>query len=190
MATVRSWPSRILFRAARIALWFGLSAELVLTPYRAAAQPKLEYEVKAAFLLNFTKFVAWPDGAFAGAASPFTICVLGNDPFGRTLDETASGETVGSRKLVVRRIDEAPAAQACQIVFFGSEGKKPPVSPGSLGSGVLTVGEGQSFTRDGGIIAFVIDNRRVRFDINRSAAERAALRLSSKLLSVARSVER
>ena len=139
--------------------------------YRAAAQPKLEYEVKAAFLLNFTKFVAWPDGAFAGAASPFTICVLGNDPFGRTLDETASGETVGSRKLVVRRIDEAPAAQACQIVFFGSEGKKPPVSPGSLGSGVLTVGEGQSFMRDGGMIAFVIDNRRVRFDINQSAAE-------------------
>ena len=156
----------------------------------AAAQPVLEYEVKAAFLLNFTKFADWPPAAFAAADSPFALCILGKDPFGRTLDDVVQGEVVNARKLIVRRLSETPGPQVCQMAFFGAlEGDVAKIL-GSLGSGVLTVGEGESFIHDGGMIAFVIENRRVRFVINQSAADNAGLKLSSKLLSVAKSVEK
>jgi len=174
---------------APLLAWMLGSTGILTLPLTAAAQPNLEYEVKAAFLLNFTKFIQWPARAFAAADSPFTICVLGKDPFGRVLDETVAGESVGAHKLAIRRIDQAPPPTACQMVFFGSAAKEEAVSPASLGPGILTVGEGHAFAHEGGIIAFVIENRRVRFDINQAASERAALKLSSKLLNVARSVE-
>lgn len=165
-------------------------AGFLLAPDCPAAEPALEYQVKAAFLLNFTKFIEWPPVAFSDAAAPFVICVLGKDPFGRALDQVAEGEKVAGRQLAIRRINAPPTPQACQLIFIGGAEKDRPAVPSGLGAGVLTVGEGESFVHDGGIIAFVIDNRRVRFDINQPAAEHALLKLSSKLLGVARSVER
>jgi len=167
------------------ALWVGWPGL-----QRAAAEAVLEYEVKAAFLLNFTKFTEWPAGAFANPDSPLTICILGQDPYGRALDDVVQGEQVNGHKLAVRRISENPEPQACQVVFIGNGEKEIRRILGGLGRGVLTAGEGRDFIRDGGIIAFVLENRRVRFDINQSAAEAAGLKLSSQLLSVARSVEK
>ena len=154
-----------------------------------AAETSIEYEVKAAFLLNFTKFIEWPDNAFADSQSPIAICILGKDPFGRALDEIVQGEAVNARKVTVRRISEAPTPRTCQVVYVGRL-EKDAKTVSSIKGGVLTVGEGDGFLRDGGMIAFVLENRRVRFDINQSAAESADLKLSSKLLSVARSVEK
>jgi hypothetical protein len=166
-----------------------LCAGSLICPSRAAAQA-LENDIKAAFLLNFTKFVDWPPTAFADSDSPMAICVLGKDPFGRALDEIVQGETVNARKLIVRRVSQPLAPQQCQVVFLSaSEGDISKILSG-LGRGVLTVGEGASFVREGGIIGFVMENRRVRFDINQSAADNAGLKMSSKLLSVARSIER
>ncbi len=161
-----------------------------LAPLVCNGQAALEYEVKAAFLLNFTKFVEWPPAAFADPNAPFAICVLGQDPFGRALDEVVAGETVAGHKLIVRRMAEAPAPQMCQLVFVEESSKEIPKLVASLSHGILTVGEGEHFLHDGGMIAFVIENRRVRFDIHRSVAQSAELKLSSKLLSVARSVEK
>ena len=172
---------------------FVLSALLcasVLTAQRTEAQAALEYEIKAAFLLNFTKFTEWPASAFADAAAPLTICILGRDPFGRALDDVVQGEAVGNHKLAVRRIDQIPEPQSCQVLFISSGEKEIRGMLASVGSGVLTVGERDGFIREGGMIAFVLENRRVRFDIKPSAAEAAGLKLSSRLLSVARSVER
>jgi hypothetical protein len=160
----------------------------VLRPSCAAAEPTLEYQVKAAFLLNFTKFIEWPPTALADSQSPMAICIVGNDPFGHFLDDIVQGEAVNGRKLIVRRISQTPPPQTCHLLFFDSTLKDVTAILGRLGPGVLTVGEGESFIRDGGMIAFVVDNRRVRFDINQAASERGALQLSSKLLSVARSV--
>jgi len=157
---------------------------------QALAEQPSEYDVKAAFLLNFTRFVEWPADAFAAPASPFAICVLGKDPFGRALDDILEGESVNGRKLEARRISEAPAARACQMVFFGTTEKDILRAVRSSGHGVLTVGEGEDFIRAGGAIGFILDNRRVRFDINQAAAEDAGLKLSSKLLNVARSVHK
>jgi hypothetical protein len=156
----------------------------------AAADESLEYQVKAAFLLNFTKFVEWPASAFEAADSPITICILGEDPFGAALDQIVTGEVVDGRKLAVQRLKRAPAPKSCQVLFIRRGDKEVPRIPQGTGAGVLIVGEGESFVHDGGMIAFVLENRRVRFSINQSAAESAGLKLSSRLLRVARSIEK
>ena len=153
----------------------------------AKPQP-LEYRVKAAFLLNFTKFIEWPEAAFPASDSPISICIVGDDPFGAALDQIVEGETANARKVVVQRI--AQPLKSCQIVFFGRSEKDVPKLLTALGPGILTVGDGEGFLGKGGMIDLVIDNRRVRFDVNQRAAEAANLKLSAKLLNVARSVEK
>jgi hypothetical protein len=174
-------------RASR-SLAFPFLLGLVWCSFALAAerQPE-EYEVKAAFLLNFTKFIDWP--APATADSPFTICIFGEDPFGHVLDRMVRGETVGGRKLVVQRIGRHDPA-ACQILFAGRNEKELPAALADAAAGVLLVGEGEGFLRDGGMIAFIMEDRRVRFDVSQRQALRAGMKISSKLLSVARSVEK
>ena len=89
----------------------------------AAADEPLEYQVKAAFLLNFTKFIDWPAAAFATPDSPISICILGDDPFGQTLDEIVEGEVVNGRKVIVQRIKRAPPPKSCQVLFVEQVGK-------------------------------------------------------------------
>jgi hypothetical protein len=155
-----------------------------------AAEPKLEYEVKAAFLLNFTRFIEWPASAFESANSPFAICVMGDDPFGNTLDQVVEGESVGGHRLVAQRIDRAPAPKECQVLFVRKTGKDVAAILADIGPGVLTVSDQDGFLREGGMIAFVIEDRHVRFDINLRAAVRASLTMSSRLLNVARFVQK
>jgi hypothetical protein len=155
-----------------------------------AADDALEYQVKAAFLLNFIKFTEWPASAFTDSDSPISICVLGVDPFGNGLEQVIAGESVNGRKVAVQRIRRAPPPKVCQVVFLSRTEKDVDKILPALGPGVLTVGEGDSFIHAGGIISFIIENRRVRFDVNPTPARNAGLNLSSKLLNVARSVER
>jgi hypothetical protein len=153
-----------------------------------SAASSLEYEVKAAYLLNFTKFVEWPPAAFPSADAPLTICLLGNDPFGRVIDQIIGGESVNGHKVAVERV-RTDQSKSCHVVYVGNNGTMPATFT-APGSAVLTVGEGDDFIHQGGVIAFVVDDRHVRFDISLKAATNAGLKLSSKLLSVARSVER
>ncbi len=167
-------------RIARLCGW-GLFVFALSVPCRAA-DDSLEYQVKGAFLLNFVKFIEWPVSAFRDRNSPINICIWGDDPFGKELDKLVEGEVVNGRKVTVGRIKREPSPKLCQAVFLGRAEK---ADLGELGPGVLTVGEGEGFTQDGGMIGFVIQDRRVRFKIKQSAAEQAGLKLSSKLLSVA-----
>jgi YfiR/HmsC-like len=175
------------FLAPPLATCLLVALTLFLCP-AVAQSPPSEYEVKAAFLLNFTRFVEWPADAFADANAPFTICILGADPFGNTMDRMVAGEAVNHRRLVVRRISDAPSPRTCQVLFVGSVEADLPKTLKQAGPGVLTVGEGDRFIADGGMIRFVVENRRVHFDISRTAASAARLKLSSQLLKVARSV--
>lgn len=159
---------------------------LLSHPARAAE----EYEVKAAFLLNFTKFVTWPPVAFAGADSPLAICVLGDDPFGSALNEMVKGEAVNGHAVTVQRIRRAPESKACQVLYLAASEREVGKVLADLGPGILTVGEGDKFLREGGVIAFIIEDRRVRFDISQNAAAKAMLLLSSRLMMVARTVVR
>ena len=155
----------------------------------AAAQPPSEYQVKAAFLLNFTKFIDWPESSFSSPDTPISICILGDDPFGAGLDRIVEGETVNSRRITIQRVHRLPLP-GCHVLFIGQDEKDIPRTVAGLRPGILTVGEGERFLRQGGMIAFVIDSRRVRFDVNQPAAANAGLQISSKLLSVARNVEK
>jgi hypothetical protein len=182
---LRRLPGR---RAILICQLAALLIGLAL-PRCIAAEQATEYQIKAVFLLNFTKFIDWPPAAFTDSEAPIAVCILGDDPFGNSLDQTLEGELVNGRKMTTQRIKRAPPPKACQVLFVGRSEKELSKTLSGLGAGVLTVGEGESFVRAGGMIAFVIEDRRVRFEINRRVAENAGLKLSSKLLNVAKSVE-
>ncbi|HWC96698.1 MAG TPA: YfiR family protein [Candidatus Sulfopaludibacter sp.] len=164
-----------------------LTGLLLCAALRAAEAPS-EYQVKAAFLLNFTKFVEWPQSAFESPDSPFTVCVLGDDPFGGSLNRLVEGESVDGRKVAIERLRRPPKHKACQVLFVANSEKDVRAALSAVGPGVLTVGENESFLREGGIIMFVIEGRHVRFDISQRAAANASLTVSARLLSVARSV--
>jgi hypothetical protein len=149
-----------------------------------------EYEVKAAYLYDFGKFVAWP--AKVAAADDFPICVLGQDPFGATFDTTIAGETINGKKVLVTRIAKPPEAVNCRILFISAseESQLKEILAALDKTSVLTVSDIPQFTRRGGMIQFVIDGNRVRFEVNVTNAERAGLTLSSQLLKVAINVRR
>jgi len=191
-AAVAACPNgwRTLQRVASRFLSTCLALILIASMQAAVQQEPLEYQVKAAFLLNFTRFVEWPASAFPDSEAPIAICIVGEDPFGGAIDQIVAGEVVGSRKVEVRRIKTPPAPKSCQVIYVGKQDPGAPPVLSALGPGVLVVGEGDSLLREGGMIAFILDNRRVRFNINQSAAEKAGLKLSARLLTVARSVVR
>ncbi len=170
------------------ALLAALLAALSAPVTSAASAGSLEYAVKATYLLKFTRFIVWPQAAL-GTEEPFNICILGSDPFGATLNQVVSGEEVSGHKISVQRLDRDPAPGACQVLYIGEHEERPRFTT-EPGRAVLTIGEGSGFARNGGMIGFVIENRRVTFDINWRAAETSGLKLSSGLLTVARNVIR
>lgn len=157
-----------------------------------AQQPSpTEYEVKAAYLYNFGKFVEWPAEAVAVDDS-FPICVLGRDPFGASFDATVAGESINGKKVVVRRIAKAQDALACRILFISNseESQLKEIMAALDKASVLTVSDIPQFARRGGMIQFVVEANRVRFEVNLTMADRAGLILSSELLKVAISIKR
>ncbi len=163
---------------------------LLLVAVAAHASTPTEYEVKAAYLYNFGKFVQWPDSAPAVRSGFFTICVLGQDPFGRALYRTVSGEAIGGRSVTVRRIAGPEKAAGCRIVFVSGslDGDLAEVLRVLGAASVLTVSDMPDFLELGGMIRFVMSGNRVRFEINLAAARRAGLAVSSQLLKLALSV--
>jgi hypothetical protein len=149
--------------------------------------PVGEYQLKAVFLFNFTKFVEWPAQAFGSAHDPFTICVTGSNPFGSSLDDEVGGKTVGKRPISVHVVSSPQEAQKCQILFFPAAERKRErgILEGLQSSSVLTVGETDDFTAHGGIVQFRLIDTRIHLEIISEAAARANLRISSKLLSLA-----
>jgi len=148
------------------------------------------YEVKTAFLFNFAKFIDWPTSSFASPQAPFTICVLGQDPFGNNLDDTMRGKMIGDRAVAVRRLRDKAEGRRCQIVFVSSSESTHLVEiVGSLqGAPVLLVGETNGFATLGGTIEFTLQDKRVRLAINTDAVDRSGLKFSSKLLALAKIV--
>jgi hypothetical protein len=157
-----------------------------------AAEParSTEHQVKAAFLLNFAQFIQWPDGAFTDAKSPIVVGVLGDDPFGATLEQTFQGQSVQGRSLIVQRSRQPDELKGCHLLFISSsESARLSEILASLGErSIVTVGESADFARRGGVINFYIESSKVRFEINAGAAERKGLKISSQLLKRAKIV--
>jgi len=153
-----------------------------------AAEPAAEeYHVKGAYLLNFAKFVEWPEQAFKSPADPIAICIVGQNPFGPGLEKAAQATVVANRPVIVKQLSDGQQASQCQIAFVSSAERKlaRAMLQAVQGASVLTVGESDSFIAGGGVIDFKLDGEKVRIEINTEAADRAKLRISAKLLSLA-----
>ncbi len=156
----------------------------------AQSETPTEYQIKAAFLYNFAKFVEWPADAFADPHAPVVVGIVGEDPFGSVLDKIVLGKTVNGRGLMIKRLKPGPDLRKCHILFISSSEKKhlAPILESLQGSSVLTVGETDRFAQSGGAINFILEENKVRFEINSETAARARLKISSKLLALARIV--
>jgi hypothetical protein len=187
-----------------LALWAGLlavsvghaadavapapaSPALAANPMVAKPPAAAEYQLKAVFLFNFTKYVEWPASAFPDAQSPFVIGVLGDDPFGAALDDAVRGEKVNGRALIVHRYNSNDDVKDCQILFISqSESSRlEQIITGLKGRSLLTVGDMDKFTDRGGMIGLVTENNKIRLKINLEAAKAANLTISSSLLRAA-----
>ncbi len=166
----------------------ALLCMLLFVPAHAQEPQPSEYQIKAAFLYHFAQFVEWPAASFGSSTSPLIIAVLGDDPFGDALDKTILGKKLNEHPIEIRRIPTAAEATTnCHILFISSSEKERLSNIFSVlrNSPVLTVGETERFTESGGMINFVLQSKKIKFQINDDAAKAAGLKIRSKLLSLA-----
>jgi len=166
-----------------------LFAFLLLSSGSLAYAEPTEYEVKAAFIYNFAKFVDWPP-KLGGDAHPLRLCVLGKNPFGSALEEI-KGKAVKERKLEVALLDLAASARECDLLFISASAEKhlERIVALSRGAEVVTIGDTEGFAQQGVMINFYSENGKVRFEINLDTVRRGGLKVSSKLLILARIVD-
>ena len=162
----------------------------VSTP--AVAQREAEInKLKAAFIFQFANFVEWPEEALGDDGDPFVICIVGNESLGEILKGAVRGKSVRGREVEIRTMDGSSDLTSCQIMFVDDEDRRdvPRVIDEYATQPVLTVGDSDDFTSEGGIIRLYPEASKLRIEINIDAAERAGLKISSKLLSLAKVVE-
>lgn len=187
--TAGSARHRIACRAVHSIL-AAMACLLIFSPGSLADVGSTEYKVKAAFLLNFTEFIQWPDNAFADSKSPIVIGVLGDDPFGQILEDTFKGESVQGRSVIIRRSHQIEDLKSCQMLFIcrSEKDRLGEILSETANTSICTVGDMDDFAQRGGVINFYLDHGKVRFEINTSAAVQKALRISAELLKRARIV--
>lgn len=156
----------------------------------ASAQSVSDDQVKAAYLFNFAKFIEWPAEAFDKADVPMNFCALGRSPVVDELDSSVRGKSINGHTIVVKHLHGPEEIKGCHLVFLAaSAGKQQQkLLQAAKGSSILLVAEGSGFARAGGTINFIMEDGRLLFEINIKAAEIAHLKISSKLLSLARIV--
>jgi hypothetical protein len=169
---------RLIVGACRLAAM----ALAILAGTKANAQ--VQAQVKAVFLFNFTQFVVWPMEVYQAADDPLIIGILGEDPFGRALDEAVRGEKIGTHALALRRYRRVEEIEGCHILYISrsEEARLESIFARLKGRTILTVGDSEGFARRGGMIRFVIENNKVRMRINVEEATAVGLTISSKLL--------
>ena len=172
----------------RLALLF--CALLLMEPsagVMAQQETSYEYKVKAAYICNFARFVEWPSEPSGTSGEPLIIGILGNNPFGEDLEATIKDKKIRGRKIVIRQISEFRQLYSCHILFVG---QSEDICLSELlqklkGRSILTIGETKKFSDAGGMIRFVLQQNKVRFEINPKAAKEAGLKVSSQLLKLA-----
>jgi hypothetical protein len=179
-----SRSNRKTFVFTAFAAWMALAAPLT----RAQETFTSEYEIKAAFLFNFAKFVEWPAKPTGESEPTFTIGILGRDPFGDALEQTIGEKTVKGRKIVLKRFRNAGELKPCEILFVSDYERPslPEILSRLRNQNVLTVSDMPDFGRRGGMITLFTEDNKVRFAIRTDLAERAGLKLSSRLQSLSR----
>ena len=161
---------------------------LLMFGVQAAGQRASEYQLKAAFVYNFTKFIDWPGESVRSLT--FQICVLGQNPFGSELTHLTDGKVIGGHPVQVLTLSNYHLARSCQVVFISASenAHMKEILSGLRGRSVLTVGDSQGFVDAGGMIELLVEDDRMRFEVNLHAANEARLKISAKLLSLAKAV--
>jgi hypothetical protein len=178
--------------------WKSISALIIallaLAPRGTDAAPalSLEYPIKATFLYKFAPFVEWPQQAFESTASLLSLCVVGNDPVAQALDAVVIDPTTGERPYQLRRLERVERNSGCHIAYIaGSDAQSASQAMDAVrGTPVLTVTDAARTPQTAGIVHFVVQDNRVRFDIDEAAAAENGLAISSRLLGLARTVRR
>lgn len=152
--------------------------------YLHAQSSTSEYELKAAFLFNFTQFVNWPASSFSSPQSPMVIGIIGKDPFGSYLEQAIKGENVNGHPIIVQHYSSVEDINSCQILFINVNDKKKltQIVTGLNKKNILTVGDKSDFLERGGMIKFLNKNNKIKLQVNLSATKEANLIISSKLL--------
>jgi hypothetical protein len=188
---------RRLAAAGRALFACGLSLAATAFSVPVSAQPlpgdgggSLEWAVKATYLYKFVPFIEWPPSAFESPASPIGLCVVGDDPFGGVLDKAVSGQRFGEHPLTVKRLQSVDRQSGCHVLYVwrstgGGAQSVTDMLDAVRGTPVLTVTDSVRDAPAKGIVNFVLDNNRVRFEIDNQAAAENGLAISSKLLSLA-----
>jgi hypothetical protein len=145
-----------------------------------------EFEVKAAVLFKFTQFIKWPANALPPPGTPFTIGILGADPFGRNLDNVVRGEKVAGRNIAIKRGQNAAALKGCQVIYVSKseQARLGNILQALQGTSTLTVGEGTQFCDQGGMIGFLLKGDKVSFRIKSGAAKKEGLEISPNLIKI------
>ncbi|TDH21670.1 YfiR family protein [Segetibacter sp. 3557_3] len=171
-------------RVGRTAMALFMTCSLLSAYTQSSSR---EYNIKAAFLFNFSQFVVWPEHAFGAPGSPFVIGILGDDPFKTVIDQTVAGEKVKDHPIVVQRYATIKEVLPCHILYVPekTEGNIPALIAALPARYTLTVGEQYAFARLGGIVRFQTLNNKIRLQINLAAAKAAELNISSKMLRLA-----
>ena len=156
----------------------------------ALNEEEVEYPAKLAFLYNFAKFIEWPPGSLGYPGSPLVICIAGRDPFSADDESELRARTILGHPIEIRTLRVANRSGGCNMVFvpFTEKDQADHILRGFKGSSVLTVGETEGFAARGGIINLTVEENRLRFEINHLAAGRAGLKISSRLLGLAKIV--
>jgi hypothetical protein len=187
-ADAPSMSSRRASRAVRIGGLLCIAGLLVCATPVSPEEAASEYEIKAAFLFNFTHFVEWPAAVFAAPDSPFLLGVLGTDPFGPRLDRVVDGKTyLATHPIRVERYHSVDQAHRCQVLYIAASEKEflRQILEALAGAPILTVSDTEDFARNGGHIQMITVDNRMRFEVNIRTAETAKLKIGSKLLRLA-----
>jgi hypothetical protein len=149
-----------------------------------------EYQVKAGFLVNFARFVEWPPEVMKDPSASLKVCIAGSDPFHGELDRIVQGKKIGSHPLEAMHVSRNQAARGCQVLFISFAEKKriPEILTELAALPILTVGESNGFLQHGGMIGLIVEDERVKFEVNLEAAAKAGLKVSSRLLFLAKNV--
>ena len=177
----------------KIFFWvLGLGLLLPAPLIRAQSSQPTEPQLKAAFLYNFAKFTDWPSNAFTTAESPFVIGIFGDNPFGKDLEQAVVGKKISEHPMTIRMFRTTTDITNCHLLFINPAEKAsfPKVIEALRGSAVLTVSETDDFITAGGMINFVKQANKIRFQINDETAKEARLKISSRLLGLAISTSR
>jgi hypothetical protein len=168
----------------------GLLLLALSPPVRAQGEANSEYRVKLAFLYNFAQFVQWPPDAFPGSGVPLILCVAGENPFQGEIEQSLRDRMVGGHPIELKRLLPDDNPRACQIIFVRAAEMKiaPRIFASAKGSNTLTVGEAIGFAERGGVINLTREENRLRFEVNTTAAAQTHLKISSKLLALAKIV--